>query len=322
MSFSRENVSRVRAAFMERRQNAEAECERRKDELHQKIPGLWEIDREISSVGVRVMGLLLNGGDVQSAVEQMHKEHDALRTRRAELLVAAGYPADYSDRKYQCDKCQDTGFVDTKMCTCMRRALILAGYESSGIGTLMERQNFDSFTLDYYTGTDRENMRRNADVLSAFANDFAGRKGENFLLIGSTGLGKTHLSTSVARVVIDGGFDVVYDTAQGMFSVFEAQRFGHSETAEDAAERYLDCDLLIIDDLGTEMTNQFTISCLYNVVNTRINRRLSTVINTNLTGGELRDRYADRITSRLFGEFRPLLFAGKDVRAQKLKEGK
>jgi len=322
MSFSRENVSRVREEFIARRKNAEAECERRKEELHRVIPGLREMDREISSVGMRVMKLALQGGDVQSGIEQMHKEHDALRARRAQLLLAAGYPADYSDRHYACDTCQDTGFLGTKMCACMRRALIQAGYESSGIGALLERQSFDSFTLDYYAGTDRENMRRNADVLSSFARDFAVRRGENFLLIGPTGLGKTHLSTSVARVVIDGGFDVVYDTAQGVFSVFEAQRFGHEEGAKDTAERYFDCDLLIIDDLGTEMTNQFTISCLYNIVNTRVNRCLSTVINTNLTGGELRDRYADRITSRLFGEFRPLLFSGKDVRAQKLKERK
>lgn len=322
MSFSRENVSRVREEFIARRKNTEAECDRRKEELHRKIPGLREMDREISSVGVRVMKLALQGGDVQSGIEQMHKEHDALRARRAQLLLAAGYPADYSDLQYQCTLCQDTGFQGTKMCACMRRALIQAGYESSGIGKLMERQSFDSFSLDYYAGTDRENMRRNVDALSAFAREFADRRGENFLLIGSTGLGKTHLSTSVARVVIDGGFDVVYDTAHGIFSVFEAQRFEHEEAAKDAAERYLDCDLLIIDDLGTEMTNQFTISCLYNIVNTRVNRRLSTVINTNLTGGELRDRYADRITSRLFGEFRPLLFSGKDVRAQKLKEGK
>ncbi len=322
MSFSRENISRVRAEFAARRQNAEAACNRRKEELYQKNPILRDMDREISSVGVRVMGAALQGGDVRGAVERMHKEHDALRARRGELLLSLGYPADYTNIRYQCDRCEDTGFVGTKMCTCMRRALILAGYESSGIGMLMERQQFDSFTLDYYAGADRENMRRNVEVLAAFAREFSARRGENFLLIGPTGLGKTHLSTSVARVVIDGGFDVVYDTAQGMFSVFEAQRFGRGEVAQDAADRYFDCDLLIIDDLGTEMTNQFTISCLYNIVNTRVNRRQSTIINTNLTSVELRERYADRITSRLFGEFKPLLFSGKDVRAQKLKAEK
>ncbi len=321
MSFSRENVSRVRAAFAQRWKNAEDESTARKQELYAKIPALWELDREISSVGVKVMGAALKGGDVEAAVAAMRKDHDALRARRAALLQEAGYPADYTDVRYRCAACSDTGFVGTKMCECMRRELILAGYESAGIASLMEQQSFDSFTLSYYDGENQENMRKNVEILSSFAQNFADRSAENYLLIGGTGLGKTHLSTSVARVVIDGGFDVVYNTAQGMFSVFEANRFGRGETETDAEaeRRYFDCDLLIIDDLGTEMTNQFTVSCLYNIVNTRVNSRRATLINTNLTGAELRTRYADRITSRLFGEFRPLLFGGRDVRAQKLK---
>lgn len=319
MSFSRENVSRVRAEFAERRHAAAAESERRKEELYLKIPALRAIDRELASVGVRVMGAALKGGDVEDAVARMRSEHEALRARRDAMLLEAGYPADYSDIHFRCERCGDTGFLGTKMCDCMRQALIFAGYESSGIGTLMERQNFDSFTLDYYVGADKDAMRQNVEILSAFAADFDARKAESYLLIGGTGLGKTHLSTSVARVVIDGGFDVVYDTAQGMFSVFEANRFGKNDSDAQAEERYFTCDLLIIDDLGTEMTNQFTVSCLYNIINSRVNNCRATIINTNLSSADLRARYADRITSRLFGEFRPLLFSGKDIRAQKLK---
>lgn len=322
MSFSRENVSRVRAAFAQRWKEAEDASADRKLELYAKIPALSSLDREISSVGVKVMGAALKGGDVEAAIAQMRAEHDALREKRADLLREAGYPADYTDIRYRCAACSDTGFIGTKMCDCMRRELILAGYESAGIASLMERQSFDSFTLSYYDGENRENMERNVEILSLFAKEFADRSAENYLLIGGTGLGKTHLSTSVARVVIDGGFDVVYDTAQGMFSVFEANRFGRGDADEADEARYFDCDLLIIDDLGTEMTNQFTVACLYNIVNTRVNSRRATIINTNLTGAELRARYADRITSRLFGEFRPLLFGGKDIRAQKLRTGR
>ncbi len=322
MSFSRDNVSRVRAEFAVRRQAAAEQSDRRREELYLKIPSLREMDREISSVGVRVMGAALKGGDVESAIERMHKEHDELRARRAEMLKEAGYPADYTDIRYRCEKCGDTGFVGTKMCACMRAELVRAGYESSGIGRLIDEQSFDSFSLSFYTGADKEGMAKNVEALASFARDFAARQGENFLLIGATGLGKTHLSTSVARFVIDGGFDVVYDTAGSVFSVFEAQRFGRGEADAADEARYFDADLLIIDDLGTELTNQFTVSCLYNIINTRINNRRSTIINTNLTGAELRSRYADRITSRLFGEFKPLLFSGTDIRAQKLKKGR
>ena len=322
MSFSRDNVSRVRADFAVRRQAAAEQSDRRREELYLKIPSLRAMDREISSVGVRVMGAALKGGDVESAIEKMHKEHDELRARRAQMLKEAGYPADYTDIRYRCEKCGDTGFVGTKMCACMRAELVRAGYESSGIGRLIDEQSFDSFSLSFYTGADKEGMAKNVEALASFARDFAARQGENFLLIGATGLGKTHLSTSVARLVIDGGFDVVYDTAGSVFSVFEAQRFGRGEADAANGARYFDADLLIIDDLGTELTNQFTVSCLYNIINTRINNRRSTIINTNLTSAELRSRYADRITSRLFGEFKPLLFSGTDIRAQKLKQGR
>lgn len=322
MSFNRENVSRVRADFVNRRREAAAESDRRKAELYEKLPELRGLDRQIASVGVQVMGAAIGGGDVDGALSEMKKNHTALRARRAEMLIAAGYPADYSDIRYRCETCLDTGFVGTKMCTCMRRALVMAGYESAGIGTLMQTQGFDSFSLSYYSGAEQEGMEHNLAALTEFARHFSAHEGESWLLIGATGLGKTHLSTSVAREVIDAGYDVVYETAQGVFSVFEAQRFGRGEAEDGAADRYFDCDLLIIDDLGTELSNQFTVSCLYNIINSRVNSRRSTIINTNLTGAELRARYADRITSRLFGEFKPLLFAGKDVRAQKLKAGK
>jgi DNA replication protein DnaC len=265
------------------------------------------------------MAAALRGGNVDDAVAAMREENESLRRMRGELLVQAGYPADYTDIRYRCEACGDTGFIGTKMCACMRRELVLAGYESSGIGRLMQSQSFDTFSLDYYPAQDRGGMEANYRTLREFAAHFDSRRGENYLLIGTTGLGKTHLSTSVARLVIDSGFDVVYDTAQGVFSAFEAAQFGRDEDAGE--EKYLRCELLILDDLGTELTNNFTVACLYNIINTRLNNHLSTIINTNLTHSELRTRYADRITSRLFGEFRPLLFTGSDIRREKLKRG-
>ena len=139
-------------------------------------------------------------------------------------------------------------------------------------------------------------------------------------LYGGSGLGKTHLSTSIAKVLIERGFDVVYDSAQNIISDFEYERFGrgYGDMSDSRTDKYFDCDMLIIDDLGTEMANQFTVSCLYNIINTRINHSKSMIISTNLAQNEIRERYTDRITSRLFGDFMVMKFTGKDIRLQKL----
>ena len=191
MAFSRENIRRVRADFLGRRAAAANESERRKEKLYAEIPEVREIDRRISSVGARVMGAALNGGDVDSAVAEMRAENESLRRRRAELLESHGYPATYTDIRYQCEACLDTGFIGTRMCTCMRRELILAGYESSGIGALMQTQRFDTFSLAYYTAAERGQMEANLHALRDFSHHFEERQGMNWLLIGATGLGKT-----------------------------------------------------------------------------------------------------------------------------------
>ena len=163
-------------------------------------------------------------------------------------------------------------------------------------------------------------MTQNLSILRRYAEEFD-IHADSLILCGGTGLGKTHLSTSVARGVIDRGYDVCYVTAIQLFSDFEAMRFGQglSESGTDPA-RYTDCDLLILDDLGTEVTNQFTNSCLYLVVNNRINRNLPTIINTNLSHKEMQARYTDRVASRIFGEYKPLFFVGTDIRRQRLNE--
>ena len=236
---------------------------------------------------------------------------------RGALLKSAGYPEDYTDVHYDCERCGDTGYIDGKMCDCMKRELVMAGYQSSGLGRLIATQSFENFSLEYYKtgGANYKNMELYFTSLRSFAQGFTADTYKNFLLVGGTGLGKTHLSTSVAKAVIERGFDVLYVSAIDMFADFEQKQFGNGE---DNTRRYFDCDLLIIDDLGTELTNQFTVSCLYNVINSRINSARSTFINTNLSKKEIETKYAERITSRLFGEYYPLVFTGVDIRKQKI----
>ena len=210
----------------------------------------------------------------------------------------------------------------------------MAGYETSGLGNLLREQSFENYSLDYFKNDEKAYRTMSAVVrmLREWAEHFtlgdsSRPSSENLLLVGGTGLGKTHLSTAVAGTVLNAGFDVLYTSAVGLLGDFEMARFGNSGAAGDGSmtvdtARYFDCDLLIIDDLGTEVSNQFTTSCLYNLINTRLSTRRSTIISTNLMQDELRRRYWDRITSRLFGEYKILLFLGTDVRAQKVKLGK
>ena len=323
MGYNKENYRKVREEYENKYKRAHEDADRRRASAQAAIPGLAELDRELGRVGLRIMSAIVAGeGRTEKMVEEIKEKNLMLQKSRGELLRAYGYPEDYTDVKYECENCGDSGYIEGKMCECMRRRLIMAGCESSGIAQLMREQNFDNFSLEYYrsNNNDYRNMEQVLETAKQFAENFAENNGKNLLFLGGTGLGKTHLSSAVARRVIERGFDVSYVTAQGMISDFERERFGNTSygAGEGDTARYFEADLLIIDDLGTEMTNQFTVSCLYNVINTRINCKKSTIISANVNADELRQRYTDRIASRVFGEYLARLFTGKDVRGQKL----
>lgn len=325
MSYNKEDYVRIKAEFSQKYIRAREAAQARRSELHAKIPEVWEIDRQLSRTGMEIMEAIAKGGiDTESRIAAIRKRNEALQDKRSELLRVNGYPENYSNVQYECERCGDTGYVDTVMCDCMKRALILAGYESSGLGGLIQSQSFENFSLDYYRSADPreyEAMKRNLMRLQQFARDFDRKTYQNWLLLGATGLGKTHLSTAVAKTVIEKGFDVLYVTAVGLIGDFEAKRFGNGMDAKKDISRYVEADVLMIDDLGTEVTNQFTLSCLYDVINQRINSRRCTVINTNLSLKEIDTRYNGRIASRLLGEYCPLIFKGTDVRRQKITKG-
>lgn len=325
MAFNAENYRRIRADYETKYKRAQDDADRRRELLHQKVPGVREIDNLLSRVGLDIMQAIVKGGSTTGVeVDEIRRRNLKLQARRAELLREHGYPEDYSDVKYECPLCSDSGYVDGKMCSCMKKELVMAGCESSGMGHLMRTQSFDNFSLDYYARNKAEygEMERNLSVALRFSEGFSGRGSGNLLLMGGTGLGKTHLCSAMARVIIERGYDVYYTGAQGMISDFERERFGNSSgglaSGGEDTSRYFECDLLIIDDLGTEVTNQFTVACLFNIINTRLSQGMPTIINTNLSAGDMKARYSDRIVSRLLGEYRTLRFVGHDVRAQKL----
>ena len=319
MAYNADNYRRIASQFKDKNLRAKQAAESRRAELHEKLPQIAEIDRALSATGPRILQEALKGKDgLEERIRRIEEGNALLLEARNTILAANGYPEDYSSVHYECDTCMDTGFVGGKMCKCLRLALNYAGYESSGVLKLIEKQNFGTFDLQYYEGNERRNMERILSCARAYAEHFDGSVMRNLLFIGTTGLGKTHLSSAIAKVIIDNGYDVVYESAQNIFADFEAERFGRASAESRKTERYFQCDLLIVDDLGTEMQTQFTVPCLYNLINTRLIAEKSMIISTNVRKEELLAKYSDRITSRLFGEFEICVFAGKDIRSQKL----
>ena len=328
MGYNKENYKRIRTEYETKTFRAREEAEARRAELYSAIPQLKALDDRLSAFGLRIMQAALHSGDTAAEIAKLRTENERVCRERADLLRKNGYPADYTEPRYECDKCHDTGYVGIHMCSCMRKRLTEAGMASSGLSGLMNKQSFENFSLDYYRNDLKELalMRSNFENVKHYAEAFAIKpdapQPESLLFLGGTGLGKTHLSTAVARCVIERGYDVYYNSAVGMISDFEFRRFGNgvAQSDGDNTARYTECDLLIIDDLGTEVVNQFTLSCLYHVLNTRLNLGKPTLISTNLTSAELRKTYSDRITSRLMGEFTLVPFYGTDIRKQKLQK--
>jgi DNA replication protein DnaC len=321
---SNQTQKRIREEYTTRYLRSQAAADARREEVHLAVPEIEQIDREMQGLGLAIMGAATSGGNVEEKVRAVRERNEALQETRRRLLVENGYPADYTEVRYECPVCGDTGYVDCKMCVCLRRALTEARMQDSGMAPLMHKQSFDNFSLDYYKNpVHRATMTRIYTIMREYAESFSPGTSGNLALFGGTGLGKTHLSTAVASTVIKKGYDVYYTGAVSMLSDFEENRFGYGVDGDGERRdttRYYECSLLIIDDLGTEVYNQFTASVLYNVINTRLNRSLPTVISTNLDMAEFRRRYWDRITSRVLGEYRVLPFEGEDVRSGKLKK--
>jgi len=295
-----------------------------------KCPRIEEIDRELSHTMAKIIAAAFRRGtDPRCAIEALKEENLALQAERGELLHELGYAPDLLDQKPNCPKCNDTGWQGGKMCSCLKK--IYVREQNAELSHMLDLagQSFETFNFDFYSrerGYDQkvspyQRMEKNFDACRDYAYEFSEKSG-NLLLSGDPGLGKTFLSASIARVVSEAGHSVVYDTASHIFSRFEAQKFNRGDAEEDADEdvrRYQNCDLLIIDDLGTEMTTPFVQSVVYQLLNARLMENRKTIISTNLNPVELGQRYGAATLSRVEGEYRILPFFGDDIRKLKRK---
>lgn len=315
MSYSKNIVEAVFGDYEKKRADNEHKQKLRLLDAYSRVPELRALDNELSSTGLQILAASLRGKDgLEERLATIKAANTALQEKRAALLTQNGFDADYTDMKYECNICKDQGYVNGKMCSCLRNALVTKQLEASGVGQLISGQSFDNFSLDMYPESDREKMSCLFDDLKGYTESFS-TSSPNLLFVGGTGLGKTHLSTAIAKAIIEKGYYVIYETATNLFSDFESDRFRDRYNGEEPiSKKYMDCELLIIDDLGTEVITNFTVSCLYNLINTRLNKKLPIILSTNLNSVEIRKLYNDRITSRLFGDFEIKAFKGKDIR--------
>lgn len=299
--------------------------ERRVAEVYAKVPQIEELDQTISTRAAACARRVLDG-DTQ-ARQRLKEELADLREQKELLLAAAGFATDYMEMRYRCPDCRDTGYRDGRRCHCFERERIRILYAQSNIQDVLARENFSTFSYAYFDDrtplpglgmTELAYMKVVVKRCRDFALGFPAQ-GRNLLFTGSTGVGKTFLTNCIAKELIDRYVSVIYLSSHDLFEIFSRYRFNR-DAGEDAEETYrhiLECEMLIIDDLGTEVNNTFVSSQLFYCINERINREKGTIISTNLSMDMLRDTYSDRVTSRIMSHYTTIPLYGGDIRIKK-----
>ena len=320
MAYDNKIITAVNEIFAHRREDAEISLNERRAEVYKKVPRIREIDN-LTRLKYREMVMNAMGGKSLKKSEIRGAAVD-LRAERGELLLEAGYPVDYLELKFECRKCSDTGFYKNQPCTCYIKELNRLSAGSSNLSARLEKETFKNFRLEYYpdeTDASGKNPRRIMEkvfeLCKKYADEFTPDSG-NLFFNGATGLGKTYLSSCIAGEVMQKGYKVIYDSAQNIIDAFESYKFGKADAPADL-DGYSDCDLLIIDDLGTEFITQYSISVVYTLLNNRINAHKPTVVSSNIDGETLSSYYPQSIVSRLSGEFITVPFIGTDIRTAK-----
>lgn len=324
MSLNNSQYNAIMRIYNQRQFQDKYEQDQRREEVYRKVPQIRQIEDEISSQAVRCARKLLDGDT--NAKEELKQHIEDLREQKEVLLSAFGFPADYMEMHYACPECQDTGYVDGRKCRCFKKEEIRLLYSQSNIEEVLLRENFDSFSYEYYDDqvvipeiqmTVADYMRQVHTWCKEYVENFE-KKGGNLIFTGSTGVGKTFLTNCIAKALIDQYQSVIYLSSNDLFDVFSKNKF-HYDTEEEMKDMYqyiLDCDLLIIDDLGTELNNTFVSSQLFYCINERLLRKKSTIISTNLSMTMLRDTYSDRISSRIISQYSIIPLYGDDIRTK------
>jgi len=322
---SDQGIREILREYDQIRARAQETLEKRLQEVYQRIPAVEAIDKEIKQTGLFLSRAILHQPEDSTAhLEKLKHRLNALKQEKAFLLTENNIPLQYLEPQRNCSHCQDRGFLPTgEKCSCLKQRLINRAYAMSNLSNTLVKENFQTFNIQLFSpepagnqeASPRENMMDILNVCEGFVINFDKNNGDNLLFYGPTGLGKTFLANCIAKSLLDKGKIVVYQTAFKIFEILEEIRF-HNQQDKGRYQLIFDADLLIIDDLGTEITNTFTNSELFNIVNSRLLANKKTIISTNLAPKDFGSRYDDRIGSRLFSNYTLLKFYGQDLRWQ------
>lgn len=323
MSLTNIQYDEIMRSYQERQLARHRLIAARREEINALSPRMAELDAEIAHLSVEKAKRLLSGEAV--SMDSLREEIAARSDQKAKLLASLGYPADYFEPPYTCPDCQDTGYIGSERCHCLKQASIDLIYAQSNLTEILERENFSQFSfacypddmIDAVTGISSLASAQNAYAKCRQFTEHFDTSFENILLFGDTGVGKTFLSHCIAKELLDTGHSVIYFSAHHLFDVLADNAFHRDASNSADYQNIFDCDLLIIDDLGTEMTNTFTSSQFFVCINERILRRKATLISSNLDLGSIASLYSERVFSRLTSNFMLLHLFGPDIRVLK-----
>lgn len=320
MAYSQDVYRRSEKILERRRETANDTARLKAEEIGEKIPQLEEISQKLAQIGLSISKVFLYSKDKQGDMEKLMQQSLALQEEKKKLLVANGYGENDLQVNYTCPVCNDTGFVKNRMCRC--HIQLLKDIERTRLSRIapIDECTFESFDTKYYPDevapngvSPRDKAEKIKRSCIKYATNFTS-SAKNIMFMGGTGLGKTHLSLAIANVVINRGYSVIYGTTQNILSDLQDEKFGRGDNLRYTEHDILGCDLLILDDLGTEFKSSYTIACLYNIINSRISSKRATIISTNFDFDELEQRYDQRILSRLAGEYTKFILVGNDIR--------
>lgn len=286
----------------------------RQDEIYEKIPRIREIEESIASHSLRHAERMMDADP--HAMEDLKQTLANARAEKDFLLKKNGYPVDYLEMQYTCPDCQDTGYIGRQKCHCFKREEIRLLYSSSHLEGILQEENFDTLSYEVYDEDQKTAMPSVIRLCQDYVQNFT-KDSKSLLFYGPVGTGKTFLSNCIAKELLDTGHSVIYFTAFQFFEHFSAYSTGENQDFAQRHEALLESDLLILDDIGTEMANTFTVSRLFQVLNERVLRRKATIISTNLSLKDFRDIYSERVFSRLTSSFTLVKFTGSDIRIRK-----
>lgn len=316
MALTKMQYDTIEREYQERQLLSQRLRQERRAQVRSRVPGFAQVEDAIASLAVSQGKLYLSGE--RSALEALKEQLADLSSQKRRLLTQAGFPADYLEPVYQCADCRDTGYIGREKCHCLRQREIALLYQQSHIQDMIERENFRTLSYEYYQGEDLTRFEKAVCVSKNFVRDF-GENYQNLFFYGTVGTGKSFLSGCIAAELLSRGYSVIYFSSNGLFETLARYSFDN-KSKEPLYNLYKDiynCDLVIIDDLGTEVTNAFVTSQLFSLLNERHLGRRPTVISTNLSLEELRDRYSDRIFSRITSSYSVCKLTGRDIRIQK-----